>query len=126
MTAGGDLFSSFKSGTGDVRPGSVYLVNATAGTIRTLEVSGKDAPKLLVSHGIHFSQRTRRLYVVNHDMAQGESVEIFAVADDETLAITHVARVQSPLFKHFAERCGGGPSARRVLCHGVVAIRIRA
>ena len=62
-------------------------------------------PQMLVTHGIHYSHRTKRLYAVNHVEASGESVEVFSVigADSwDELKLKHVLTIHSPLFKRFA------------------------
>eukprot|EP00450_Noctiluca_scintillans_P031507 CAMPEP_0194551254 /NCGR_PEP_ID=MMETSP0253-20130528/96130_1 /TAXON_ID=2966 /ORGANISM="Noctiluca scintillans" /LENGTH=420 /DNA_ID=CAMNT_0039398711 /DNA_START=38 /DNA_END=1298 /DNA_ORIENTATION=- len=82
----------------NAKDGAFWLVNVTAGTIRELPVTGMPETIKLVPHGLHFSQTTRRLYVVNHDEEYGESVQVFDVAQEPSFALTHVVSVRSPLF----------------------------
>jgi sugar lactone lactonase YvrE len=99
---GGDVWHGLGHGAKGAKDGAFWLVNVTAGTLRELPVTNLPKGMKLVPHGIHFSQTTRRLYVVNHDEAYGESVQVFAVAEAPSFALAHVASVQSPLFNNFA------------------------
>jgi len=98
---GGDLKSSFYHGSAGTAPGVVWLINATEGTLREVPIQwGAAAIPKLVLHGLHYSQKTRRLFAVNHgDPDTGETVEIFQYADH---TLVHVASVASPLFQHQA------------------------
>jgi len=97
---GGDLWHSLSHGAKNAKDGAFWLVNVTAGTIRELPVTGMPETIKLVPHGLHFSQTTRRLYVVNHDEEYGESVQVFDVAREPSFALTHVASVRSTLFNN--------------------------
>ena len=110
FAGGGDVWKTFMRGAAAAAPGAVWLINATRGTAQELRIAwGPSAPAKLVLHGIYFSQRTRRLYGVNHgDEILGEAVEIFdvVVADADAdhdhhaapLRLVHLATVRSPLF----------------------------
>ena len=102
FAGGGDLRNTFQRGSTGAVDGAIWLVNATAGVVRRLEV---DAPHIskLVLHGIHYSQRSRRLYAVNHDEAVGESVEVFGVeGEGAAMKLRHIVSVRNPLFGNFA------------------------
>lgn len=100
FAGGGDFWNTLLSGSANAAAGAVWLVNATAGVVRQLEVESGEAPlPKLVLHGIYFSRASRRLYGVNHDEATGESVEVFdVVGDGESMRLKHLFSVRSPLF----------------------------
>ena len=103
FAGGGDLWNTLMTGSAKAKAGAVWLVNATAGVVRELEVeSGESTPPKLVLHGIYFSRTSRRLYGVNHDEATGESVEVFdVVGDGDAMRLRHLLSVRSPLFGVF-------------------------
>jgi len=106
IAGGGDVWQTFTHGAVNAADGAVWLINATRGTAQQLKVSGAKAPQKLILHGIYFSQRTRRLYAVNHDEEHGESVEIFDVISEANsvppLRLVHLSSVRSPLFGNLA------------------------
>jgi len=105
LCGGGDIWKTFQQGSRSsaIKEGAVWLVNVTEGTVQQIPVSGASAPKRLILHGIHFSQKTRRLYAVNHDEEAGESVEVFdLVQTGAVLSLHHRVTVRSPLFGNFA------------------------
>ena len=100
----GDLWNTFMRGSAGVPNGGIYLVNATKGTIRQLQVFGADGqiPKLVV-HGMHYGQQSRKLYAVNHDEEHGESVEVFDLKGfGEELYLKHAMSLRSELFGNMA------------------------
>lgn len=102
---GGDIKDAFEYGSEVVKEGGVYLVNVTQGTIRKLFViESKVRPGLpkLVLHGVFYSQRSRRLYAVNHDQQRGESIEVFQVTDTQKFDLEHLASVRSEIWAPFA------------------------
>eukprot|EP00966_Prymnesium_polylepis_P063229 1467482-Prymnesium_polylepis.1 len=103
FAGGGDIWKAFEHGSEGVADGAVWLVNATAGVVRKLEVDAPAGLPKLVLHGVYYSQSSRRLYAVNHDEASGESVEVFEVeGEGDALRLRHAHSVRSPLFGNFA------------------------
>ena len=101
----GDLWSTLMNGSESAKDGAIYLVNATKGDMRRLPIDfdGSALPFKLVTHGIFYSQRSMRLYVVNHDELAGESVEIFdVVGQGPSLKLRHTRTIRSPLFGNMA------------------------
>eukprot|EP00928_Gymnodinium_smaydae_P065818 TRINITY_DN48908_c0_g1_i1.p1 TRINITY_DN48908_c0_g1~~TRINITY_DN48908_c0_g1_i1.p1 ORF type:complete len:412 (+),score=47.05 TRINITY_DN48908_c0_g1_i1:49-1236(+) len=103
FAGGGDLFSTFSTGSAKQQAGSVWLINATRGSVEKLAIIGERVPPKLILHGIHYSQTTRKLYAVNHNEEWGESVEIFDVVHDGTsFSLHHVTSKKSVLFNNMA------------------------
>jgi hypothetical protein len=101
----GDLWSTLMNGSESAKDGAIYLVNATKGDMRRLPIDfdGSALPFKLVTHGIFYSQRSMRLYAVNHDELAGESVEIFdVVGQGPSLKLRHTRTIRSPLFGNMA------------------------
>ena len=115
------LFESFDHGSHSVDDGAVFLVDAAQGRWKQLDIdwNGHAQPKLVL-HGLHYSQGTRRLYGVNHDVSEdfGESVEVWEVVGEDaaSLSLKHLASVRDPdLFHHYrlndVVEDGGGEEA---------------
>eukprot|EP00929_Paragymnodinium_shiwhaense_P105216 TRINITY_DN70142_c0_g1_i1.p1 TRINITY_DN70142_c0_g1~~TRINITY_DN70142_c0_g1_i1.p1 ORF type:complete len:394 (-),score=94.50 TRINITY_DN70142_c0_g1_i1:219-1400(-) len=103
LAGGGDLMNTFEHGSRSVVPGAVWLINVTARTATELAIEGEDVPSKLVLHGVHFSQASKRLFAVNHNEEQGESVEVFEVlAETAPPRLRHLKTIRSPLFKNMA------------------------
>lgn len=103
FAGGGDLWNTFQHGSKSAAQGAIWLVNATDGSVRQLEISGANAPRKLILHGIHYSQKSGQLYAVNHDEEVGEGVEVFEViGTGSAIRLHHVVSIRSPLFNNFA------------------------
>eukprot|EP00933_Yihiella_yeosuensis_P063138 TRINITY_DN66220_c0_g1_i1.p1 TRINITY_DN66220_c0_g1~~TRINITY_DN66220_c0_g1_i1.p1 ORF type:complete len:406 (-),score=58.89 TRINITY_DN66220_c0_g1_i1:250-1428(-) len=100
---GGDLWTALHEGSKKVRPGTIWLINVTTGRASSVSIDWETAsPPKLVPHGIFYSQRSKKLYVVSHDEESGESVEVFATVDDNPLKMRHITSVHSPFFGNLA------------------------
>jgi len=98
FAGGGDIWNTFSTGSATAVDGGLWLVNASDGTIRELPIANRPPGKLIL-HGIYFSRQTSRLYAVNHDAVEGESVEVFGVSQESgELKVSHIASVRSPFF----------------------------
>jgi hypothetical protein len=102
----GDAWHAVHHGSAGAQDGGIWFINATAGSLRQLTITGSKTPTgippRLILHGIYYSQPSRRLYAINHDEELGESVELFDVGAAPALELLHVATVRSPLFHHLA------------------------
>jgi len=99
FAGGGDMWNTLTLGSASALDGSLWLVNASSGTTKQLQITKRPSHKLIF-HGIYYSPATAKLYAVNHDEQAGESVEIFQVHLVEGLpdAVEHLVTVRSPLF----------------------------
>jgi len=103
---GADLEQTFLHGSATARNGALFLIDPAKGKWQQITVDNweSDPPPKFTPHGMHFSPLTRRLHVVNHDEARGESVEIFSVPLDiaSSLSVVHESSVRSSLWQNLA------------------------
>mmetsp|Transcript_4736 Transcript_4736/g.13842 ORF Transcript_4736/g.13842 Transcript_4736/m.13842 type:complete len:397 (-) Transcript_4736:78-1268(-) len=108
IVSAGDLGTLFSQGAQDARNTGVFAVDLKAGAgasgppVRKLTLEGFPPGPALAGHGLYLSNRTGRLYVLNHgDYARNVSrVEIFAIEGEGygDLRLRHVDRIESELF----------------------------
>jgi len=113
----GDLLGLFANGSASAEtPGAFFLVDPGKLTMTKIEATG---PPLDVVHGLYYSKRSARLYVVHHNERAGESVEVYDVVEPAAsalerlrhlggfgagpaLELKHALTVRSPLFNNGA------------------------
>jgi len=85
ILSAGNLADYYAKGEASAGNGRIVAIDLITETSRDLALSGFPSDKAFRPHGIDFSTRTRRLYVVNHANSGEERVEIFLVSGVERL-----------------------------------------
>lgn len=101
IVSAGDLFTTFTQGPVHAKLTGIFAVSLTNASIRRLELEGFPQEAPYVGQGLHISNKSQRLYGVNHggDVSQ---IEIFAIEGHgfSDLRLRHTGRIRSALFPY--------------------------
>jgi len=100
FAASGSLFACFRNGSSKAGPGGVWMMDLKKKDAQPIQIKINNYPhNQFHGHGIYVSNKTDRLYVVNH-LGSESVVDVMKIAYNP-VKVTHLKTVKSELFPRY-------------------------